>query len=60
MMLGCGFGHELPYAFVKSAVSYQIWSGAKGGANTFIVEGRPFSENSRSIKIDLNVSLIHL
>lgn len=38
MMLGWRFGHELPYTFVKSAISYQIWSSAKGGANTFIVK----------------------
>jgi uncharacterized protein GlcG (DUF336 family) len=37
MMLRCGLGHELSYAFVKRAVSYQIWTGAKGGG----VSGSP-------------------
>jgi hypothetical protein len=60
MMLGCRLGHELPYAFVKSAISYQIRSGAKSGANSFIVERRPFPENCRSRKIDLSVVIIHL
>jgi hypothetical protein len=38
MMLKRGFGHKLPYAFVKSAINYQIWTGAKGGTNTFVFE----------------------
>ena len=32
MMLGCRLAHELPYAFVKSALSYQVCSCAERGA----------------------------
>ena len=38
VVLRCELRHKLPYAFVKSAVSYHIWTGAEGGADEFIVE----------------------
>jgi hypothetical protein len=38
MMLRCGLGHELSYAFVKRAVNYHIGAGAKGGADTFVFD----------------------
>jgi hypothetical protein len=56
MMLRFGLGHELPYAFVKSAISYQIGTGTPRLADPLVFEWRPFSENCGSIKIDLNVS----
>ena len=51
--------HKLPNAFIESAVNYQIGTGAEGGANAFVVDGRPFSENCGSIEIDLNAGIIH-
>src|ERR1700730_47323 len=59
VMLRRGLRHKLPYAFVKTALNYQIWASAKGRANTFVFERRPFSENRRSIKFDLNVGRSH-
>jgi hypothetical protein len=53
MMLRCGLGHELSYAFVKSAISYQIGIGIPRFA-----EGH-FFENCGSIKINLNISISH-
>ena len=58
MMLGYGFGHELPYAFIKGAINYEIRTCTKRGTNTFAIEGRPFSENCRGIKVYFNVSII--
>ena len=59
MILRCGLRHELSYAFVKRAVEYQIGTGAKGGANTLVLERGPFSENCGNVKFDLNVSFVH-
>jgi hypothetical protein len=38
MALGCRLGHELPYAFVKAAISYQVGTGTKGSASPFAFE----------------------
>ena len=38
MMLRCGFGHELPDAFVKSAISDKVGTGAPRVADAFILE----------------------
>jgi hypothetical protein len=59
VMLRCGLGHELPYAFVKSAISYQIGTGTPRLADALVFEWMPFSENCGTIKIDLNVSISH-
>ena len=59
MMLIYRHRHKLPNAFIESAVNYQIGTGAEGGANAFVVDGRPFSENCGSIEIDLNAGIIH-
>ena len=29
MTQGCGFGHELPYAFVKGAIKHSVGTGTK-------------------------------
>jgi hypothetical protein len=42
MMLIYRHRHKLPNAFIESAVNYQIGTGAEGGANAFVVDGRPF------------------
>jgi hypothetical protein len=60
MTLAFRLRHELPDAIVQSAVNYWIRESTTiGGANALIFDGRPFSQNGRSIKIDLNVSLSH-
>ena len=59
MMLIYRHRHKLSNAFIESAVNYQIGTGAEGGANAFVVDGRPFSENCGSIEIDLNAGIIH-
>ena len=56
MMLRFRLGHELPYAFIKSAISYQIGTGTPRLADPLVFEGGPFFESCGSIKIDLNVS----
>jgi hypothetical protein len=37
-MLRCGLGHELPYAFVKSAISYQVGIGTPRFADALVFE----------------------
>jgi hypothetical protein len=59
MILRCRLGHELQYAFVKSAIGYKIRTSTPCAADTLVFERRPFSENCWSIKIDLLVGLNH-
>jgi len=56
MQLRYRLRRELPYAFVKRALSNEVGHGA---ADTLIIERRPFPENSGSIKFDLSVSVSH-
>jgi hypothetical protein len=59
MVLRCGFGHELPYALVQSAISNKIGSGAPRFFDALFIEGGPFPEDCGSIEMYLNVGIIH-
>jgi hypothetical protein len=59
MMLTGRFGYELPNAIIQSALGYQIRVPTISGADALISDGRPFSENGRRIKIDLNFGVAH-
>jgi hypothetical protein len=50
-----GLRQELPDALIQRVFDQQIW--ASGIGATLIVEGRPFSKSSRSIEIDVRVSV---
>jgi hypothetical protein len=55
MTQGWGFGHELPYALVESAIRNEVGTRV---ADALVFEGRPFPEDSRSIKVHLNISFL--
>jgi hypothetical protein len=52
-------GHELPDAVVQRAIDDQIWPGAISDANALIPDGGPFSQNGRSLEIDMTVRMGH-
>jgi hypothetical protein len=59
MMLTGRFGYELPNAIIQSALGYQIRVPTLAGANPLIPQGRPFSQDRRSIKVNLDLGVAH-
>jgi hypothetical protein len=59
MTLGCGFCHELPDAFVESAVNQQISAGVTSFLEALGIERRPLPESGGRIEIDLKVIGCH-
>jgi hypothetical protein len=59
MTLICGLGHELSDAVVQRAIEYQVWTGTIGDANALIPDRGPFSQNGRSLEIDMTIRMGH-
>src|SRR5258706_11861477 len=59
MTLRYRLGHELPDAFVKSAINYQVGACAERGAYALIVDRWPFSESCGSMEIYLDFCVRH-